>query len=143
MYTITDEELDVPQLPPGSRGVTMRVLGIDPPVALLEFDPGGTLGEDTHPAHDELGTVLRGSISSHVDPGHIPAGVRHTLRAGADGALLLVAMVKRTGLHPAAEPDTLAAIRQDFGAEIRRQGDRIDAIEERIRAIEANSSTKP
>lgn len=86
-----------PSLPHGSHGVTMKVLSADPLVALLEFEPGGVLGEDVHPDYEEIGIVFRGSISSNVDPGRVPAGVAHSLAAGAEGAMVLVTMVPRQG----------------------------------------------
>lgn len=132
---VASEASPSPPLPPGSRGVILRMLSTDPPVALLEFEPGGVLGVlGVHPEHDEIVTVLRGSLPGNIARDRIPAGVRHALRAGAEGALVLVAMVPRDGLQPAAEPDTIDAVRHDIAAELQRRDDRIDALEERIHA---------
>jgi quercetin dioxygenase-like cupin family protein len=94
-----------PPLPPGSHGVTMRVLSVDPPVALLEFEPGGVLGEDVHPEHEELITLISGSADVTCELWNrrpiaddarrslcVGPNQRHHVRSGSNGSLVLVAM---------------------------------------------------
>jgi hypothetical protein len=111
-------------LPLGSHGVTITEIHADPPVAILALAPGAVLGAETFSEHDELITLLTGGALVRDEqrdlvisflPGEpkgpagptrqarIPAGVHHAIRAGAEGALLLVTIVAATSRQQAAD----------------------------------------
>lgn len=105
-----------------ARVPVITVLSQNPPAALLVLGPGVEIPEEVHEA-DELLLLVRGrvvvrtTVETRFDPDgsafsfRIGRGVAHSLRAGADGAVLVAVMLPAAAAevqHPDGDPFTSA-----------------------------------
>ncbi|MFN8221934.1 MAG: cupin domain-containing protein [Gaiellales bacterium] len=84
------------ELAPGVSG--RPLFGDDVMFNLVECEPGATVELHSHP-HEQLGVILRGSLTLTIDgEDHelgpmqavaLPGGIEHSAIAGPDGAMML------------------------------------------------------